>query len=190
MELAGVNLSRTAVTNDGLLKLPPQQWQSLNLGETGIDDTAIPWLESCKKLSDLRLHGTRITGEALPRLANLTKLQDLSLPRAAFSARGMDYLAGLPKLNLYLEGKEFKNDAVREVAKFSPFIKMRVVFVQASADNAYVLKEKYPQRWESPGDFIDLPPNMPDGVEVEFIRCPKLSSHPYQMLGGRIRVTP
>jgi mono/diheme cytochrome c family protein/YHS domain-containing protein len=74
--LVWLNLSRTAVTDDGLAQLSAlQQLRRLNLANTGIGDAGVEKLGVLERLEVLNLYGSKVTDAGLRRLAALPALR-------------------------------------------------------------------------------------------------------------------
>lgn len=94
--LVWLNLSGTAVTDEGLSKLAKfTQLRRLNLSLTGITAAGMRHLAGLKNLVVLNLYGSKVGDGAEEAIAALPSLKRIYLWQSAFTADGCSVLAGL-----------------------------------------------------------------------------------------------
>ena len=70
----------------------------LSLGDTKVDDSALPHIGSLESLEVLKLDGTRVSDKGLEHLSNLKKLRQLTLQCTNVIGQGFEYLSGCDQL--------------------------------------------------------------------------------------------
>ncbi len=99
--LSGLSLSRTQVTDEGLVHLKGlTKLESLGLWDTQITDAGLAHLKGLAGLETLSLINTRITNAGLENLKGLTKLEFLALCDTQITDAGLEHLQGLTKLEV------------------------------------------------------------------------------------------
>ncbi len=85
--------------------------------DTGLPNSALPWLAHFPKLNVLQLSGTAITDEGLAALANLKTLEMVYLDRTEVSDAGLEHLSGLENIVvLVLERSRVTGEGLKKLA--------------------------------------------------------------------------
>lgn len=99
--LESLDLGETPVDDEGLAPVAGfTKLTGLDLMNTKITDRGLAGVQNLKGLTHLDLTGTAVTDAGLAHLAGLTKLQNLRLGRTAVSDAGLTHLAGMQELDL------------------------------------------------------------------------------------------
>ena len=98
-EVTGVQLMRTAVTDDDLRLLAAVPTiEYVNLNSTQVTDAGLVHLRACPKLNMLQCDATPITDAGIAELTRHQNLASLSLSGTKITDAGLEHLAKLPKL--------------------------------------------------------------------------------------------
>lgn len=98
-EVTGVQLMRTAVTDDELgLLAAVSTIEYVNLNSTQVTDAGLIHLRACPKLNMLQLDGVSVTDAGIAELTRHQNLTSLSLSGTKITDAGLEHLAKLPKL--------------------------------------------------------------------------------------------
>jgi len=98
-EVTGVQLMRTAVTDDDLRLLAAVPTiEYVNLNGTQVTDAGLVHLRACPKLNMLQFDGMPITDAGIAELTRHQSLASLSLSGTKITDAALEHLAKLPKL--------------------------------------------------------------------------------------------
>lgn len=121
LQVTGVMLSGTKVTDDDLKQLAPLaeiKTLSLMLSHAPITDAGLVHVAAVKQVRQLSLDDTKITDAGLKHLAKLKGLTSISLRRTAITDDGLKTLAGMEALtNLNLAETQLTDAGIVLIAK-------------------------------------------------------------------------
>lgn len=122
-EIERLMLSKSAITDEQLARLPLPNLKYLDLSGSKVTDQGIENLWPLKKLEELDLSRTALTDRGLKTLATLTNLRSVNLEETAVSNAGIANLGKLPKLRALYLNKTAIGDASLEHLRNSSFLK-------------------------------------------------------------------
>ena len=118
--VCGVDLSRTQVTDAGLMHLEGfAALQALWLPATKITDARLEHLKGLTQLQRLSLRGSKVTDAGLVGLEHLARLQSLDLAHTQVTDAGLEHLQGLTNLGFLALGGTRVTDAGIEKLKLA-----------------------------------------------------------------------
>jgi serine/threonine protein kinase/Leucine-rich repeat (LRR) protein len=167
IDLERLDLSGTAVTNEGLRLLGPlpaladlslaetgvsrddaqladdyPSLERLNLAATGIGTETLAAVSELSGLTHLDVSATRVSDDALAHLSGLDRLRSLNLTHTAVSDAGLEQLPALPELEqLSLSGTRVREAAPITVERFPSLARVHLLETDVSADAVTRLRE-------------------------------------------------